>query len=139
VVDYLDECAARFGIEPRLPFFDRSLAEFMLALPEKALTGLKERRGLHKMAMTGVLPPGVNERRQGVAFTSGHVHNAARAFPLFRETLLGGRWESGDYVAQDKARLLLDRVNPAAPDAREWLDWTALRDIVCLEIWMRGI
>jgi len=137
VVDYLDMGAARYGMESRLPFYDQTLVDLMLSLPEEALVGLDERRGIHKRAMTGLLPWSVIQRQQGVAFTSSHVHNAARVFPWLREVLLEDRWISGDYIDQKAARLLLDRLDPLHPADSQWLDWTALRDIVCLEIWMR--
>lgn len=60
--EVLDKVGAAFGLEPRLPFFDRRMVEFCVALPP----GLKLHDGwnryLMRRAMQGILPERVQWR-----------------------------------------------------------------------------
>lgn len=62
LLDLLEHCASAFGIECRLPFCDRKLAEFCLAVP----TRLKRHRSLDRYIMRhslgDVLPKEVSQR-----------------------------------------------------------------------------
>ncbi len=57
------------GIDARLPFFDRRLTEFAMALPERALVGDGRGKYLLKRAMENILPDEIINREK-VGFTS---------------------------------------------------------------------
>ena len=56
-----ERLAARFSLEPRSPFLDRRLVEFMLAIPPAARYGLAPKAILRE-AMAGVLPESIRHR-----------------------------------------------------------------------------
>jgi asparagine synthase (glutamine-hydrolysing) len=54
----------RFGIEARMPFFDRALVEFGARIPARLkLEGVERTKRLFRVAMEGVLPDVINHRR----------------------------------------------------------------------------
>ena len=53
-----------FGIEARMPFYDRRLVEFGARIPSRLkLEGIERTKRLFRLAMKGVLPEVVNERQ----------------------------------------------------------------------------
>jgi asparagine synthase (glutamine-hydrolysing) len=62
VLEVADRAAARCGIEPRYPFFDRRLVEFCLALPAEQKLRRGWTRFVLRQAMEGILPPLVQWR-----------------------------------------------------------------------------
>lgn len=70
-LDVADRAAARAGLEPRYPFFDRQLVELCVRLPPS----LKVQQGLTRIvvrrAMDGYLPPAVQWRRGKADLTPG--------------------------------------------------------------------
>ena len=53
-----------FGIEARMPFYDRRLVEFGARIPSRLkLEGIERTKRLFRLAMKGVLPDVVNERQ----------------------------------------------------------------------------
>ena len=53
-----------FGIEARMPFYDRELVEFGARIPSRLkLEGIERTKRLFRLAMKGVLPDVVNERQ----------------------------------------------------------------------------
>ncbi|WP_444665627.1 asparagine synthase-related protein [Cereibacter changlensis] len=67
--EVLDRSAARQGVEPRYPFFDRKLVEFCVAQPPAAKFHDGMTRALLRDAMQGVLPDSVRLRRDKSDFT----------------------------------------------------------------------
>jgi asparagine synthase (glutamine-hydrolysing) len=54
----------RFGIEARLPFYDRALVEFGARIPARLkLEGIERTKRLFRVAMEGVLPDVINHRK----------------------------------------------------------------------------
>ncbi|HEY0971120.1 MAG TPA: lasso peptide isopeptide bond-forming cyclase [Gemmatimonadales bacterium] len=94
-----DSCAAAFGLEPRYPFFDRRLIEFMVAVPEDERLRDGFTRSIIRRAMEGVLPPEVQWRvkKQDVS-------------PGFRRGLRGRDRETLDpLLASDALSPFVDR------------------------------
>ena len=53
-----------FGIEARMPFYDRELVEFGARIPSRLkLEGIERTKRLFRLAMKGVLPDVVNQRQ----------------------------------------------------------------------------
>jgi asparagine synthase (glutamine-hydrolysing) len=53
-----------FGIEARMPFYDRDLVEFGAKIPSRLkLEGVERTKRLFRLAMKGVLPDVVNRRQ----------------------------------------------------------------------------
>lgn len=63
-LELADKAAAAFSLEARYPFFDRRLMEFCLALPPEQKLAAGWTRVILRRAMTGILPPAVQWRRQ---------------------------------------------------------------------------
>ncbi len=56
--------ARTFGVEARLPFFDRELVEFGARIPAHLkLEGVERTKRLFREAMEGVLPDVINQRK----------------------------------------------------------------------------
>jgi asparagine synthase (glutamine-hydrolysing) len=143
VMDLWDANAAHFGVEARFPFWDTTLVEFMLALPDAAASEFGQPRGVHKLALGAVLPREILERSDGAVFSSAQIENVALLIPAIRRVLRDGPWASHQYVDRAEAGKLLECV--AAPSgvgalsSEGWRDWALLRDIAALELWMRAI
>jgi asparagine synthase (glutamine-hydrolysing) len=73
----------RFGIEARLPFYDRALVEFGARVPARLkLEGIERTKRLFRVAMAGVLPDVISQRKDKLGHsiplkswlrTNGHV------------------------------------------------------------------
>jgi asparagine synthase (glutamine-hydrolysing) len=66
---YEDE-VARFGLEPRHPFLDRRLVEFVLSIPPEQLFCGDRRKLILRRAMAGILPEDIRQRRAKTMFDS---------------------------------------------------------------------
>jgi asparagine synthase (glutamine-hydrolysing) len=54
----------RFGIEPRLPFYDRALVEFGAQIPARLkLEAIERTKRLFRVAMEGILPDVISQRK----------------------------------------------------------------------------
>ncbi len=69
-LDIIGRFTARFGVEPRYPFFDRRLVEFLVAIPEEQRWRGEWPKAVLRHAMTGILPEPVRARKGKVNFTS---------------------------------------------------------------------
>ena len=64
-----DRNSMRFSIESRVPFLDRSLVDFVLALPERMLVDEKgTTKAVLRAALRGVAPDAVLDRRDKIGF-----------------------------------------------------------------------
>jgi len=128
-----DRDAAFLGIDHRHPFFDRRLAEFAFALPERQ----RSHRGLVKIvlrnALQGRLPEPVIRRRVQTDFT-----------PVFTSELgaLEGRETfSGAAAIAERGWILPSELSPSLQKARAgdsedlWELWAAIG----IEIWYHRI
>ena len=61
-LEIADACAARWGVTPRYPFFDRRVLEYCVSLPDEEKLGDGWSRLVLRRAMDGVLPPEVQWR-----------------------------------------------------------------------------
>lgn len=68
--EVLDRAAARQGVDPRYPFFDRRVVELCVAQPPSAKFHDGMTRALLRDAMEGVLPDRVRLRRDKTDFTT---------------------------------------------------------------------
>jgi hypothetical protein len=137
IMDLWDANAAQFGIEARFPFWDTTLAEFMLTLPDAVAASFGEARGVHKAALRAVLPTDVLGRPWGAAFNWAQIRNIEPLLPAIRGVFRDGPWASAGYVDRAAACRLLDGLG--APKADAWRDWALVRDLATLEIWMRAM
>ncbi len=62
ILETLDKSAARFGLEPRYPFYDSRLVDFCLALPPQQKLHDGWTRAVLRNAMRGILPDAVRLR-----------------------------------------------------------------------------
>ncbi|MDQ7782788.1 MAG: lasso peptide isopeptide bond-forming cyclase [Desulfomonilaceae bacterium] len=102
-LESMNKIAARGGIEPRHPFFDRRLAEFCTALPHsqkicKGWTRMVLRRG-----MDGILPAEIQWRAGKIDFR-----------PSFNYAILGMNRDRLEGLLQDSLRAIERYVDPAA-------------------------
>ena len=70
----LDQTAAPFGVEVRLPFWDRRLVEFCLGLPPEFKIRKGHTRWILREAMAGLLPKEVQWRRDKSNLGHGFKH-----------------------------------------------------------------
>jgi asparagine synthase (glutamine-hydrolysing) len=125
-----DRDAAFLGIDHRHPFFDRRLAEFAFALPERQ----RSHRGIVKVvlrnAMQGRLPESVIRRRVQTDF-----------MPLFASELdaLDGQEPFSDAAIAKRGWILPSELSSLLRKARAgdlddlWILWAAIG----IEIWYR--
>jgi asparagine synthase (glutamine-hydrolysing) len=136
-LEVLDRAAAAFAIEPRYPFWDRRLVEFCLSLPPEQKLHRGWGRRVMRRAMTDLLPPVVQWRRDKSDF-----------LPNFSHGLLEFERERLDRVILDDVGMIESYVNvPAlrelygrliAHEARERpRDLFALWKAVSLALWLR--
>ncbi len=121
---------SRAGVELRLPYRDRRLVEFMLAIPAHQLY----RHGLYKhvlrMGMRGVLPERIRRRRHPTSLTPLFVRGIVeRERDTVRRLIANPACEWPRYVRSD----WLQRVPPGAraSEMEELILWLC----VCFERW----
>jgi asparagine synthase (glutamine-hydrolysing) len=136
--DELDErAAAADGLELRHPFYDRSVAEFGLALPESERWEGGETKRVLRRAFRDIIPPGILARKDKAEFSSTYV-DALRGLGggSFFETLRieGAGWVDGAVIRRrcDDMFRLYSRGDEAYI---ECLD--ALWSVASIEIWAR--
>jgi asparagine synthase (glutamine-hydrolysing) len=99
LLELQDHRAAAFGIEQRLPFCDRRLVEYCLAIP----TGLKSHQGfdryIMRQALRDVLPQGIAERPGKADLTDVFLMGAKKHDVAIWENHLTGSLEAiSDYI-----------------------------------------
>ncbi len=122
----------RNGIELETPYWDRSLVEFVMAVPADQLHRPEKDRYLFRNAMKGILPSEVVNRRDKTNF-----------FPLFEKGLLEKEVETVRKILQHPQILERQYIN-ADWHARTLagLPGTIVQDpqiwsCICLEIWLQ--
>lgn len=90
-VELIDRLGAAWGLEPRLPFFDRRFLEFAISLPAGQKLRLGWERYVARRAMEGILPASV-QWRTGKGNLRANVRrglseNRAALEPIFLEDL----------------------------------------------------
>jgi asparagine synthase (glutamine-hydrolysing) len=136
-VEIMELAAARAGLQLRLPFLDRGLAEWVHAIPwqRRLPRGLMKR--LLREAMAGTWPEELARRRE-VAIADDYIlWSLSRSAVLLAATIEGPRWEAADFVSREQAAGLLASIR--ADDDTTCRTWLELWDIVALERWLRGL
>jgi asparagine synthase (glutamine-hydrolysing) len=138
VADELEERAASAaGIEQRHPFYDRSLAEFGLGLPEAQRFAHGRSKAVVRRALRDLLPPDVAARTDKAEFSATFVDalealGGAAGFERLRIEAMG--WVNGDAIRRRYARMMaLYRVGNES-----YIPWTdGLWEVAALELWFR--
>ncbi len=117
-------------IELRHPYRDRRLIEFMLAVPAHQLYRLGRFKHIARLAMAGLLPEAIRERRQPTRLTPlFEVGLRERARPLVERLLFGPGAAWSDFVRRDWLARVLDE--GAARRGQEMVLWNC----VSFELW----
>jgi asparagine synthase (glutamine-hydrolysing) len=135
-VEVAELAAARAGLQLRLPFLDRPLAEWVRSVPwERRLPrGLMKR--LLRDAMAGLWPKALAGRREVALANDYLAWSVERARPLLAPTVEGLRWEAAKFIDQREARRLLA---PLQSGRENWRGCLELWDIASVETWLRGL
>jgi asparagine synthase (glutamine-hydrolysing) len=99
-LELLDKVAAAFSLDIRLPFFDRRLVEFCLAIPAEQKLSNGRTRYIFRRAMEGVLPQEVQWRSTKADF-----------FPNFTRALLEFERETMDRIILSETDIIEPYVN----------------------------
>lgn len=134
---WTDVTLAEYGIEPRHPFMDRRIVEFMASVPPEVKYRYGYNKRVLRRAMKGILPEGVRNRRYKTNFSSLYdvkatESDAGETSELFRSPLLA---EMG-LVEPETLRQAWSRYQESAGDADDDLR-TAMWTAISLEQWLR--
>ena len=137
--EVLDRAAARAGIEPRYPFWDKRLVEFCLALPSQEKLKDGWARLILRRAMEGILPPAVQWRRDKLDFAP-HVIRGMLVHhrSLLDRVLLDDAHGIGGYVDLPAVAEAYRRIVEQA-DAADGHDVKAVSRAVTLALWLRQL
>jgi hypothetical protein len=139
MIDLLGTYAAESGLEVRYPFLDLRLVRFVLAIPsEHRLIG-KQRRWLHRKALTGVLPDSIANRSSKPTFNRAVVRWGHASRTPICDLLEGSEWRCGRFVDQGAAKQLFDELASKPEDERDRIGWTDVRAIINIETWHRAV
>lgn len=134
-LDIIGRFAARFGVEPRYPFFDRRLVEFLLAIPEEQRWRGEWPKAILRHAMSGILPEAVRTRKGKANFTSAlRLQLVERQAGMVEELIRTSTLAGLGIVRTDQLRRLFEECRAAVgredvPGAKEF----ALMKFVWLE------
>lgn len=125
-LEMTDRLAARFELEPRHPFHDRRVVEFALPLADFLHGQNGVGKSLLRVAMSGLLPPVVTERRSKAEFSHVFLNAVEQATATFEQPSIARRgW-------LDKAALNRVRSNCSGSP---WPPWFVLG----IETWYRAV
>jgi asparagine synthase (glutamine-hydrolysing) len=138
IADELEERAASAaGIEQRHPFYDRSLAEFGLGLPETQRFAQGRSKVVVRRALKDILPPDVAARTDKAEFSTTFVDaldalGGPACFEQLRIERIG--WVDGCAVRRRYARMMeLYRLGNES-----YIPWTnGLWEVAAVELWFR--
>ena len=138
-LERLEQRYAAWGRELRHPFFDRSLAELVLAIPPGGRIAPPERRkALLQAAMEGLLPPEIATRRSQAVFDSYFLEAWRQWQASLREVIQSSdEWLSEPYTDREGVLSLLGAPSPSERMSMRSLSqtWAAVN----LELWLRGL
>jgi asparagine synthase (glutamine-hydrolysing) len=139
VLEMIDRFGARCGVEPRHPFFDRRLVEFIFAIPEEQRTRGDLTKFVLRSAMKSTLPPLVLHRRDKAEF--GHhfpeTLSAMGGESLFDSLSIASTgWVDGELIRNEyrTMRALYDSGNPAYA-----IHIAHLWHVVAVEMWFNAM
>jgi asparagine synthase (glutamine-hydrolysing) len=136
VLEQTDRVAARFGVEPRYPFWDRRLVEFCLALPgdQKLRDGYP--RSIMRRALRDYLPPKVAGRlSKGNLLPSLHYSLLTHDRTVLQNAIREGPGAIAEYVDMDAVRAIWERY----VQRRDGDDALAVWLVAVLEQWLRKV
>ena len=99
-LELLDKVAAAFSLDLRLPFFDRRLVEFCLAVPPEQKLSHGWTRYIFRRAMEGILPQEIQWRSTKADF-----------YPNFKRALLEYERETLDRIILSETEIIEPYVN----------------------------
>jgi asparagine synthase (glutamine-hydrolysing) len=121
----------QYGVELEAPYQDRSLVEFVMALPADQLYRPGRDRWVQRNAMAGLLPEMVRERTQKTSFDAlfrkGIQQERSTILELFRQPQVVARQiVNASWLSSQLASL-----SPESPGMNQlWL-------VLCLEMWLK--
>ncbi|WP_052341494.1 asparagine synthase-related protein [Salinarimonas rosea] len=132
--EVLDEAAARAGIEPRYPFFDRRVIAFCTSRPAAAKLAGGRTRALLRDAMRGILPDSVRLRRTKADFLPMAL--AALRRPQTRAFLAALLERPGDIAAHVAMDVLREHVHALERGRADSGTAFALWRVIQLALWL---
>lgn len=122
----------RYGLELALPYYDRRLVEFVLALPAYVLGRPGSDRRLHREAMLGLLPEEVRLRQQPTSFVPLLMKGLReKEKDTMRQIMAKPQIVERGYIRSDWLETQLQREYDMSPDSL--LLWLSLS----LELWLQ--
>jgi asparagine synthase (glutamine-hydrolysing) len=135
-MEWNDKVAARHGLEMRLPFLDRDLLSFLMAIPGEMQTWQGVPKALLRAAMHGVLPEAIARRTWKADFTHLVNEGMRRDLPeAIRVFECGGMAASLGYLKADVLRRELGRLQNGLSGPTSEAAWS-LSDLLGLELWL---
>jgi len=136
-MEWNDKIAAIHGLDYAVPFLDRDLIQFLMAVPGEIQAASGVPRALVREGLAGIVPDAIRRRRWKADYSEpvnlGAARDLAAARSLFADTPRSVTW---GYVDRTRVLLELDRLAPrlAGPDCvASW----ELTDLIGLESWLR--
>lgn len=122
-------------IEPRHPFLDRTLVEFLTSIPLSQLSRAGERRSLMRRALASILPPEVRKRRTKATASRCYSVCIDKHWGRIEQVLLSSRLVSLGYAnAQGLRTALLEMRHGNVPKYT-----LRLLNALSLELWLRDL
>jgi asparagine synthase (glutamine-hydrolysing) len=119
VLGYTDRSSMAHSVEARVPFFDRRLVEFALALPDEFKAGAGQRKRILRDVARERIPPQITERVDRMGFATPDTLILEEKWPAFRSRILEAAFpRSPCFVPGAVARLVADFESGQSRDAR---------------------
>jgi asparagine synthase (glutamine-hydrolysing) len=138
VMEWHNKIGAQLGVDAAVPFLDREVLAFLMAIPGEVQNPDGVPRGLMREAMRGVLPESVRTRRGKADFSYIVNGGVAKDLPVLSQMLTANSlgvslgYVDATRLAPAVARLSADLVAGASCE-NSW----DLADLVGLEVWLR--
>ena len=136
--EWENKTAAMYGLDFAVPFLDRDLVAYLMAIPGDVQTRGGVSKALLREALRGILPDRIARRSTKSDFTTYVNDGLGREWDAliacFDTAAASARWGLVD-AACVRAELQHRRTGPRARDSR--LVWS-LSDLVGLEYWLRA-
>lgn len=127
------------GYEARLPYCDRPLVDFVLAIPLKQRLKGEQWRYLQRRGLADCLPATIVERDDQTYFDLYFMQALADIRPQLDPMLFSSAiWHSSPYICKEQAEKLYHHFSPEDTEYYS-LHGHALWSIAALEIWLRQL
>lgn len=137
VMEKNNKVAATLPVEFAMPFLDRDLLAFLIAVPGEVLSWNGVPKGLLREALRDVLPDAIRERRWKADLTIWINEGLAREFPKVLEYIATGDMASRfGYVTPASAGAELVAVQNRIR-GRRFTAARRVRDLLGLELWLQ--